>query len=295
MRGWCLASRSRRHHFVPQTLQKRFADERRHIWYCERRSLKGSFSIPEDRNIDSCFWMRNINTTIRSDGSLSDAAETKYWKAIDDYLTEILDALGSNVRANTVSVFGDEALRSLNMVMTSLLKRSMDYFSDKPDQELGMQVLEAVKFEAGSPLNPEELGVHPLKIERPEYVGREVRLRAQGNHSGDVLRELEDYTVVYAKPQVGASFVLGSKMIFRPTKAHDGGLGATDFEMWFPIAQDAMLIRVHKTRIQPTLLTMNKSQVRRLNQLIVRESLRVGSGCKRLITSLTRSKHREGF
>lgn len=117
--------RTKRHHFLPQVLQRQFLNGNGQIWYAEKGD-DGRFSPPEPRNTRSTFQIKDYYT-VMSDGTPSDVVEREFYGAIDNYLGHLLQGIFDVFEQGGTPTFSGDSLHALRLFFYETIKRSPEF------------------------------------------------------------------------------------------------------------------------------------------------------------------------
>lgn len=281
--------RSKKHHHVPETLQKRFLNSIGHIWYAERKSLRDPFTAPDDRNPTSCFRSRNFYTVLEGVDGKSDKVERDFYGPVDNHLGRLLDEIDTALAQNKLPVFKNDRLTSLDNLMIALFKRSFDTATIAGELDAGIEVRDKIHQRINQEISVSEAPVIKAKVPDAKDLGRHVRVMAQIAESPKLRHALRDYEVSFVIPEGRGSFVLGSKMIYRTGNGGSETLGSENVELWFPISSKYCLVRHHRNLRPAAMHIWPDYRVHQINSSIVSQSLGVAASSKFLLDDLLRS------
>ncbi|MFT5785321.1 MAG: hypothetical protein ACI9KK_000667 [Ascidiaceihabitans sp.] len=281
--------RSKKHHYVSRAMQRPFCHSREKIWYSTRNEA-GIFGDPEDRNIESTFKAKDYYTVNDGD-NLSDIVERDYFGPLDDlwgdFRQQVLDVLSRGKIPN----FSKESADILKNTVISFARRSPD-FMNYDDYETGMEIINntILALEESDDKFDEIPALQKQILLQSEVikVGRDVRVRAQIDHSEKVEEAMQDFKIRWAKTDGKHSFILSSRMVYRIGNGGHNGISNPNAEIWMPIAPSYCLILLRDP--QKEVQEINEIDVtflRKINNYIVRESNQVGSHSEKLLRSLT--------
>ncbi len=276
-------SRSKRHHFVPQALQRQFADERGKLWYAERGE-NGLFRPAEYRSPTGSFWKRNYYTLLGADGP-TDVVEREHYGKIDDYIGRLVPHISRVIDDGMIPLFTGDALTSLRIVVLHMMRRTPDFFRGFNDFALGLKFIEKYEKHLQAADNSyllKEFRQEMLSEQRVREQGRDVRVRATISPMPAIEGAMEEFFPKFVLSRTRHSFVLSSAMIYRR-----GSAGDPNLEIWMPIAPKvAILFRREKLRDPVIVEIASASQIREVNECATKcEAL--ASHSHELIASLT--------
>lgn len=283
--------RSKRHHYVPQGLQKYFCNDDGKIWFAKRTSLTKQFSGLEARNTSSAFQQRNFYTVLSDLDQPSDEVEREFYGVVDDQVGKTIAEVVPIVSQGFAPRFRDQALESFKNLVIALYQRSVDLTQNHDELEIGQSIInnsvEDVSEKFG--LSQDE-AIKELNFPDAKQLGRDIRVRAQTVRPDLVLAALDAYQVATIVAEGKSSFVLGSRMVYRISNGTKDPLGSKNVELWFPITPKYCLIlhALGEIALKPVVWPSNK--VREINEYIVERCNEVGSHSDKLLLSLLNRK-----
>ena len=275
--------RSKRHHYIAESFQNRFCEIPRQLWYAERNDL-GTYTL-EQRSPYGCFWARNMNT-ILVDGAPSGLLEKEFWGAVDQDVGDLLEWIDASFAAGVAPRIEGQALQDFKKLFAVVARRSPDA-TDLPDAaEVGSEyhgMLQSYFEDIGEKLLPKHSDPNWLKQN-----GRAILAKAKASFPGLVVEALHDYSVRWAVPGGKASFVLGSKAVYRAHGAGGTGHLADPLtELYWPVGPKLALVLLRLPHDNfPMVTELTQIRVRRWNEAICKESIAVGSHSRKLLASL---------
>jgi hypothetical protein len=284
--------RSRKHHFVPEVLQKQFCFEGKRLWYCERKD-RNSFSKPEIRNVESCFRKKD-HYTVYVEGKPSDIVERKYYGKIDNYLGAVIAGVIKCFNEEKIPVFSGEPLESIRQTIYNLIKRTPHFFEKYDELEVGRDLLKRqikalkelkdTRVEARVGELTERLRDSSYLIQR----GRDVRVRSALRSYEKVEMLLGEFSVRWAVSDTRHSFILSSLIAYRIGNGGSNGLSNPNVELWMPIAPKVALVlcRDFENKV-PLKSTVSPNHMRQINEYVVANSNQIAASSERLLLSLT--------
>ena len=281
--------RARKHHFLPQALQRYFLDEKGKIWFAER-SKEERFGDVEVRNTKSTFKESDYYTVFEG-GVLSDRIEKDFYAVIDDFLAGFLREVHATFDEGSVPIVKGDALASIRRVAYHSIVRTPEFTSKYDDYEIGRDLLEGTISEA------KERGLDKAEIERLEVAlqdtrhtrnfGRTIRVKSQAKPNELILRTLDELEVRFVQSNSRSSFILSSLGAYRIGNGGHNGLSNPNMEIWMPISPKRALVLLRDTEQRiPMVLEDDRDHIRHVNEFAVRNSRQVASHSKRLLQSL---------
>ena len=275
--------RSRRHHYVAESFQKRFCSNANKLGYAERNTA-GKIVL-EERTPKGCFWEANLNTTLEND-TPSDKLEKGFWWALDQDVSELLAEIDQIFASGKIPTIEGEALDQFKLMFATIARRSPDASALPSPVDIGLKYQQKLKsyFQAH--------GIHGQpKHEDPVWLrqnGRSILAKAKASSPKMVIGALREYVVRWAVPEGKSSFILGSKSVYR---AHGGGgsghLDDPKTQLYWPISPKLALVLLRAPSTQfPMVSSLPTHQVRAWNQNICKTSYSCGSHSQALLRSL---------
>jgi hypothetical protein len=280
-------ARSKRHHYVPQALQKYFCNEFGQIWYAKRATLSEQFGKMEPRNTASAFKERNFYTVLSELDKPSDEVEREFYGTVDDQVGKTISEVVAIVNQSYAPQFSGEPLESFKNLVLALHRRSIDITKNHSELEIGQDIIKSTLADASVRFGlTVEQASEQIRFPDPKQLGRNVRVRAQTVRPDIALQALAPYGVATIVAEGRSSFILGSRMIYRISNGTTDPLGSKNVELWFPVTPRICLV-LHALDVvtrKPVVWPGNK--VREVNEHIVSRCHEVGSHSDRLLLSL---------
>ncbi|GLQ27218.1 DUF4238 domain-containing protein [Sulfitobacter pacificus] len=286
--------RSKRHHYIPQGLQKYFTDENGQVWFSEL-GHSGRFTEPEPRNTKSVFQEKDYYTVLQG-GKLSDVVERRHFGPIDDFLGIFLKECIPLLSVGKVPRLERGTEKDLISVVFSMLKRNPNFVERSiiPDgeEEIGRQyfqdILDEIKpTDQIDPAEIEELRKQAEDRYQLRKFGRDIRVRGQLETSPRVDAELENFHVRFGSSKTKASFILPGCALHRVGNREKNGFRNPKMEVWMPISPKHVLILLRDP--QRNFVGVNEIQyekVREVNLFGMRNSSQLASHSKSLLQSV---------
>lgn len=279
--------RSKRHHYVPQALQKYFCNTNRRIWYAKRVSLADQFSKIEERNTDSAFQQRNFYTVLSDFDEPSDEVERKFYGVVDDQVGKIIAEVVPIVAEGHSPLFRGEPLESFKHVVLALHRRSVDLTQKHDELQIGRRIIENTIADASDKLRLNRVdAMRVLQFPDARQLGRNTRVRAQTVSPDLLLEALADYQVATVVAEGKSAFILGSRMVYRISNGTNDLLGSRNVELWFPVTPKCCLVLHALGEVVAKPIIWPAAKVREINQYIFQNCQEVGSHSNKLLFSL---------
>ena len=288
-----MGKRAKRHHIVPQILQKQFGirDDERHIWRTKRDEGSKRFQALERKLIKKAFVINDYYTVLEND-QRSDVIERKFYGPIDDYLGNLLPQVLQILEAGDIPDFSSEALESIRQVVMHMAKRTPDFLEEHNDIEMGRELVkDTLKYGSGEiPVSyRKELEADLINTARLKDIGRDIRVKATLENSTRINDVLSEFVPRWAISQTKHSYILASRMVYRIGNGASNGLINPNMEIWMPISPKIALVLLRDPDNNiPHVFIDTPARIRRVNEYAVKNSFEVASHSEALLKSLLR-------
>lgn len=193
--------RSKKHHFVAQSILKRFKDSGGKLWhYSSQKGRK-----VEHRNTETIFQIKHDNT-LRKGTKANDKLEQHY-SALDDDWFRITTEIDNVIRSGRCPTFDGVSRHALSGLLVKQQYRSPDLVHDRDTSN----TLEVAKRETEAKLGPipDELLNDEAEMQQ---ILHNVKVLTRGKEvSPDVLRAYDSLEIVFIKTsKLVEPFVIGS-------------------------------------------------------------------------------------
>lgn len=285
-----MSERSKKHHFVPQVLQRQFACEGDRIWYATRN--QGVYGPPQLRNIGSAFRIKNLYTVL-VDGQYSDVVEREFYGGIDNYLGEIIPEVLEAFRLGYVPQFRGGALEQIRLCALAMIRRTPDFSPAiyGTDEQRGRDFVEkliSAHLATGPEVQIEHLYLELRDPAKLRARGRDIRVRATVSPMSTAGEMIKEFSVRWAICERGAAFILPSIMSFRIGNGGPTTLSNPRVEIWMPISRELAMVLVRdKFGKVPTASLIHRTKVREVNEHAMSMSTSIASHSQLLLESLT--------
>ncbi|WP_088623590.1 DUF4238 domain-containing protein [Oceanicola sp. 22II-s10i] len=274
-------ARSKRHHYVPQVLSRRFLDVHGKLWYSERID-QAAFSKPAKRTPQGMFWERNYNTTV-IDGLPSDQIERDFWAPVDSELGEFLTEIEEIFEAGRTPSLGGASLAGFKELVAAFLKRSIDIGGRYSPTDIGNELRDRILGDARA--------VSVLDAYSPqefERFGRHIRAVAIAHRSERILNTLRSYELRWALAGAKDSFVLGSRMVLISGGALNAMSGGSD--IIFPLSPKKAAVLTPRFVGVPLRMEYSRGMVKNVNSEMRKQSKALASHSRELLRSVIRGR-----
>lgn len=278
-------TRSKKHHYVPQSILRKFCVSGNQILYVRNRGPKTRI---EPRNISSIFTRRHYNSFREADGRKRDDVEKFFAYELDNYLPEWISVFERASETGRIS-FSERAPRwRFVQFFFNHVKRSPDFVEP---------IVEKAQAETFSPNF-----VHEIRRKFPNVSERELnkfmspnyqetllhnsRVQNIGAQSEKILDRLNSMKLHLARPtRSNKQFICGSHPVVRFENYPEQPLGELGVELWTTLTPK-LAIGFCSFTDSRELLSIDDSLVRRINQSITKQSSAIAGNCKPLLQSL---------
>ena len=288
-----MGKRAKRHHIVPQILQKQFGirgDEQR-VWRSKRDEDSERFQALERKLIKNTFVINDYYTVLEND-QRSDVIERKFYGPIDDYLGNLLPQVLQILEAGDIPDFSSEALESIRQVVMHMAKRTPDFLEEHNDIEMGRELVkDTLKYGSGEiPVSyRKELEADLINTARLKDIGRDIRVKATLENSTRINDVLSEFVPRWVISQTKHSYILASRMVYRIGNGASNGLINPNMEIWMPISPKIALVLLRDPDNNiPHVFIDTPARIRRVNEYAVKNSFEVASHSEALLKSLLR-------
>lgn len=277
---------SRRHHYVPEMLSKRFADGIGKFWYFEQKHARHGV-----RHVtpDGAFWSPHLNTIERSDGSRDDYAETLFGMA-ETTASPLLDDILETLRNGIVPLINEGGRYVLGLFVYYQFKRSPEGYVRRaklPGHENLIRDL-AAQFEqkTGGKLNEEDFTAL-LTGKVTDRIHKAGHVIASTSPDRDIVDQMMQLGLFFCVAPPGKTYVMGSDPVIR----FGGRLGELGADIVLPISSDIVMVHGHRS-MDGRVIPVTPEAVRSLNLTIWNQSSAIAAASRPLVESLTRRQLR---
>ncbi len=275
----------KRHHSVPEMLQRRFTDERGMLWFFDNdRPDRGV----RDTSPNSLFVRGGQYTLKNSDGTRDWSLETRYSK-LEGFMNLLIEKIVPQVLSGKYPNLSPNERDLLNLYVYEQWRRVPELYQRMiSDDEFAAMLQEAIdqyeqKFRA---LTPEE----KEKFASPAYLKAErqrARVLSLSRTSGTALDVLSAKGLFFARTARNRSFLLGSFPVMKLTPIGRSELSDPEVEVWFAIDPNVAIILASNNTLN-RVLSMSAEGVRHINRTIAKQSKMFAGRDKALVTSIAK-------
>lgn len=285
-------SEPRKHHYVPEVIQKNFSGSDLHLWSFDKRHPERGV---ERKPIKRLFRVQHLYTIRRRDGTRDTTTETRL-SAIESRARPVLNRVIADARAGRATALSQPERRALVDLFIAQHRRSPDLHREVLVRQVVADIIADGMAQWESlygPASPEERAF----LTSPEFIERARRdAIAQG-----AATPLETATPVmlqrgFSVARITAprrSFIIGSNpfahFMARGTRRQD--LGDPGAELWMPIARDVALGSTGHAEYS-AFIEVDDARVRKMNGVIARASTVFASASRDLVEAYAQTAKR---
>lgn len=285
-----MGKRAKRHHIVPQALQKQFCiqGDQKRIWRAKREEVSKNFQSLDCKLIQNTFVVRDYYTVLENN-QRSDIIERNFYGPIDDYLGRVLPQVIQVLNTGNIPEFSLEALESIREIVLHMAKRTPDFLGEHDDIAMGRKLVEeTLKYEIPV-ARRRQLEADLEDAARLQDKGRDIRVAATLENSTRIDEALSEFVPRWAVSETKHSYILASRMVYRIGNGGANGLINPNMEMWMPITPKIALVLVRDPENKiPHRVVETPARIRRVNEYAVKNSFEVASDSEALLKSLLR-------
>ena len=282
----------RRHHYIPQMVQRRFAGPDGQLWSFDKRHPERGV---ERRPIKRLFQVRHLYTIRRRDGTRDTTTETRL-SGIESRAAPVLERVITDARAGRTTAFSEADRRALVDLLISQHRRSPDLHRKVLIRRTVDSIIadDMAQWEAlHGPPSPEERAF----ISSPEFIER-ARRNAIAEGAAEPLETATPAMLQrgFAVARITASrraFILGSTPFARfmalGTRRQD--LGDPGAELWMPVAWDVAICSVGHADYR-TFVEADETRIRKMNGAVAGSSTVFASASRDLVEAYARTARR---
>ena len=274
----------KRHHYLPEMLQKRFADKNGALWFFDKNRPERGIIASKPGNI---FVEGHLYSIVEADGS-KDVSVEVFYSRIESLADPIVERIVLAAREGRNPDLSPEEFSIWCHFFYYQQKRVPDFYSKLEDlQKFPQRLEEAIaEYEAEFGRIPAEIRERfnaPNEIER---MRKNAIVRSLATPGEMILDVLHSRGIVIAIPkQKSKSFLLGSYPTARLGTRNGSSLDNPEVELWLPIASD-VAISPFGAPGEFKIVFLDDQHVRHVNKEIFRRSTMAASRSKALIGSL---------
>lgn len=229
---------SRRHHYVPKMLSKRFADADGYLWAFDYQEARHGIRPVTP---DGVFWEKDLNTQTHPGRPRDVSVEDHFARKLEGPANELLDQISSVIRDGKHPVLDGGARTHLQQFVFYQFKRppgAMVEITGEPDIDLALsEIRQRKEAELGRPLTAEEIGDTDTEEARRE-IAANAKVVAVGV-PGDVSIQALSNAGLFYLTAAQSAFAIGSRPVRLLGQDHDRNpVNAGEPMVVLPIASD---------------------------------------------------------
>lgn len=280
--------KSKRHHFIPQTILKEFCVSGRSTFYVSKNA---DSRVPQKRNIVTIFCRRHYNSFLEMNGEKNDVVEKFFAYRLDNYVPEWSAVFKSAIKdgklefANQASrflfiqFFFNHIKRGPDFIEPIVQKASADIFHPNLESELNAEGFELTE-------------VDKLLLEDEDFretVISNSRVHNFSRQSEGILDRLASMGIYVATPMRSTKeFIVASQPVVRFEDYPFQQLGEPGVELWTTFSP-RIAVGFAAPGAGSNCLQFDDTLVRKLNHQLTKQSTAIAARSERLLNSLTRS------
>jgi hypothetical protein len=276
----------KRHHFVPEMLQKRFvADDGRLFYFDKSAPEKGVRST----SAGNLLLQGHLYSIHNSDGTKDVSLELNYGR-LESATDPIISQLVHAVRSRTLPTLTQRDKEILCFFLYQQWRRTPDFLdSVVPPSSMGAlmdETIQEYETTVGKPISAEKRN-EMMRPEKLKEFRQYARVRSLRRASKEVLKLIEGKAICFGAATGRQSFVLGSNPVLKVVNGEDHQLGNPAVEVCLPIHPQIVLAMVGRTGDEK-IVELSAKAVRFYNEAIVKKSRLFVGRSRELIHSLSR-------
>ncbi len=277
-----MPAESRRHHYVPKMLSKRFLDAEGRLWFFSEKDARHGIRPVSPLG---AFWAPHLNTFEDSRGKKDASAESTF-NAIETPADQLLDEITATLKAGQVPTLAADDRDLLDLFVYYQFKRPPEAFFDKvkgQDHEtLIRRLLDEYEAKFGRPPTDEEVA----RILSPEGQRRIVKrghVIATKDPGTDATAALRECGLFFGQAPPGKCFAIGGNPVLR----NAGHLLNSNASMLMPISSE-YAVGYGRKDMHGSIVSVPPAYVRLMNETAWRQSTAIGANNERLVHSLVK-------
>jgi len=280
---------SKKHHYVPKVILKRFYHSGSSLYYCERNTPRKGV---QNRNIESVFRRTNYNSLEYDDGSKDDRLEKFFAHKLDNFIPEWTGVFERALKSGRVEFPSLQSRHRFIQFFYCHAKRTPDFLDPLVQDVANETFSEKGIAELETRLRRLSISEQML-VRSPDFQNRTLRNARVENlsrQSEEVLSRLMGMKVIVASPaRRNQSFLVGSKPVVRFEDYPFQELGEEGVEMWTTFAPNLAVEFVAGPTPSDCML-LDSKMVRQLNTTLAKNSRAIASHSRELLTSISKAK-----
>jgi len=286
-------SKHKKHHYVPESVLKNFRNPAGQFFYFYKLSPKKPII---HRNPSKVFCRNHLYSFLDASGNKDNSVETDFFKSLDTAADPVIKKMITAVNAGHLpllipaerEVWDEFYIKQHARNPEKLLGNEIQVNLDRNFDEIRARIYDQCEPDIKDILDD------PAFKERLLLESKVKSLTTDLNISRQVLQERGIIFVKIMNPK--KSFIIGSSPFVRIANKGTGQLNDPKTELWLPISHDiAVSTGAYETAEKILTLENDHSHtqlIRKMNSVILGQSLEIGGKSKSLIESLTKNIRR---
>jgi hypothetical protein len=276
----------KRHHSVPEMLQKRFADARGNLWFFDKQRPEIGVQVTSPTNL----FVRNRQyTLLKSDGTKDWSLESRYSK-LEGYMNLLIEKIVPLVRAGTYPSLTENERGLIDLYVYEQWRRVPELYdrliSDSDFVDLVDESLDEYERKYRS-LTPDE-HAHFRSIDYLKAERKRARVMSLSQTTGTALAALASKGLFFARAAPNRSFLLGSSPVLKLTPMGQSDLNNPQVEVWLAIDPNVAIVLAADQSLNRN-ITLAAEGVRSINRTIAKQSGEFAGRDKALVVSIAKS------
>ncbi|WP_349434300.1 DUF4238 domain-containing protein [Pararhizobium sp. A13] len=275
----------KRHHFVPEMLQKNFTNDEDGLWtFDSRNAAKGVWSS----TYGNLFLEGHLYSLVQPDGT-KDVSLESWFSELEGQVAPIVQKIMSTARRGKLPCLSGQERQIWDFFFYQQWRRVPDLFASllTPEQHrIEVENLLDVLVRSGRPVSNQERSdlLEPASLKRMHKNLRVATLKTGSRTVLDVIagRGIAIGRLLHPRK----SFVLGSRPVVKLTLPGITHLSDPRVEMWLPIASD-VIVGMGSIDSPELLVPVSAAQARNQNEASAMQSSQIVGRSKPLIQSLS--------
>jgi hypothetical protein len=275
----------KRHHSVPEMLQRRFADQREMLWFFDK--LRPNLGVRSTTS-NSLFVRHRQYTFKHSDGRRDWSLEVRY-SQLEGYMNVLIERIVPEVIGGKYPKLTPNERALLDLYLYEQWRRVPELYdkliSDSEFVALIQQSLDEYEQQIRPLTSAEREGFMSaayLKAER-----QRVRVLSLSHTTGTSLAALSTKGLFFARTAKNRSFLLGSSPVIKLTPLDQSDLSHPNVEVWLAIDPNVAIVLAANNGLNRN-ITISAEQVRHINRVIAKESEIFAARDKALVASIAK-------
>jgi hypothetical protein len=276
----------KRHHFVPEMLQKRFVADDGRLFYFDKSAPDKGVRSTGSGNL---LLQGHLYSITNPDGTKDVSLELNYSR-LEAAADPIIARLVESVLEKKLPILSQRDKQVICFFLYQQWRRTPDFLdSIVPPSQMGALLEETIQeYETkfNKVVSAEKRNEMMLPDKLKEF-RQYARVRSLRSASKDVLKLIEGKGICFGVATRRQSFILGGNPVLKIVNGDDPHLGNLGVEVWLPIHPQVMLAAAGKVG-EEKIVELPSRSVRFYNEAIVKKSRLFVGRSRELIRSLSR-------